>query len=100
MGRKKLKEGKGMNFDKPMVITNATALFEEGAWDEVRRHWFATRIAEDEHLEKELRVEYWPPEKARARMVGDGMMMMEDPELVSFSRYLVICFHGTPAKPK
>jgi hypothetical protein len=28
------------------------------------------------------------------------MLMQEEPELVTFARFLVICFHGTPAKPK
>jgi len=50
-------------------------------------------------LEKELRIDYWPPDKARARLVGN-MLQMEEPEPVTFSRYIVICFHGTPAKPK
>jgi len=97
--RKRLKEGKDINFAEPLLVTNATALFEEGDWDAVRRHWSASRIMSDDYLEKEMRVEYWPPEKARARLVGN-MLQMEEPELVTFSRYVVICFHGTPAKPK
>jgi len=43
--------------------------------------------------------EYWPPDKARARLVGN-MLQMEEPEMVPFSKYLIICFHGSPAKPK
>ena len=35
-----------------MLITNATGLFAPGAWDEVRRHWTASRLMEDAHLEK------------------------------------------------
>eukprot|EP00929_Paragymnodinium_shiwhaense_P118909 TRINITY_DN907_c4_g1_i1.p1 TRINITY_DN907_c4_g1~~TRINITY_DN907_c4_g1_i1.p1 ORF type:complete len:556 (-),score=177.70 TRINITY_DN907_c4_g1_i1:156-1823(-) len=98
--KKRLTKGGSLNFETPMIITNSTALFEDGAWDEVRRHWFATRISEDEYLEKELRLEYWPPDKARARLVGNGMLQFEEPELIAFSRFLSICFHGTPAKPK
>ena len=64
---KRLEEGKDLNFKEPMLITNATTLFSPGAWDEVRRHWTATRLMEDTHLEKEFRVEYWPQDKARAR---------------------------------
>lgn len=97
--RKKLRGGQDVDFKEPMIITNATALFEDGAWDNVRRHWSAGRIMEDVHLEEKLRIEYWPPDKARARLVGN-MVVQEEPELVPFSRYLVICFHGTPAKPK
>lgn len=97
--RNRLKQGKDLNFDAPLLVTNATALFDKSDWDSIRRHWSAGRIAADEHLEKELRMEYWPPEKARARLVGN-MLEMEEPELVPFSRYLIICFHGTPAKPK
>lgn len=97
--KKKLQDGGNLNFDAPMLVTNATALFEDGAWDTIRRQWYAGRIAADEQLEKDFRVEYWPPDKARARLVGN-MLHMEEPELVTFSRYLVICFHGTPAKPK
>lgn len=97
--KKKLQSGANLDFDAPMLVTNATSLFEDGTWDAVRRHWHAGRISGDEQLEKDFRVEYWPPDKARARMVGN-MMYMEEPELVSFSRYLIICFHGTPAKPK
>lgn len=97
--RKRLKEGKDINFAEPLLVTNATALFGKDDWDNVRRHWSASRIMSDEYLEKELRLEYWPPEKARARLVG-SMLEMEEPDMVAFSRYLVICFHGTPAKPK
>jgi len=66
--------------------------------DKIRRHWSASRIMSDEKLEQKMRIEYWPPDKARARLVGN-MLQMEDPDLVKFSRYLVICHHGTPAKP-
>lgn len=97
--RKKLQDGKDVNFDKPLLITNATDLFESGAWDHLRRHWHAGRIMSDETLEKDLKIEYWQPEKARARLVGN-MLQMEEPDIVSFSRYLTICFHGSPAKPK
>jgi hypothetical protein len=97
--QKRLKEGKSMHFDEPMLVTNATALFEGEAWNNLRRHWSAGRISADEQLEKNLRLEYWPPDKARARMVGN-MFQMEEPEMVAFSRYLVICHYGTPAKPK
>ena len=44
-------------------------------------------------------MEYWPQDKARARLVGN-QLHMEEPEMISFSRYVVNCFHGTPAKPK
>jgi len=97
--RQRLQEGKHINFVEPMLVENASALFEGGRWDDVRRHWSAGRIMADEGLERDLRLEYWPPEKARARLVGN-MLQMEEPELVAFSRYIVICFHGTPAKPK
>jgi len=97
--RKKLQDGKAINFDTPMLVTNATALFEDGDWDRVLRRWSAARIMSDEDLEQNFRIEYWPPEKARARLVGN-MLQMEEPDMVSFSRYLVVCFHGTPAKPK
>eukprot|EP00435_Cladocopium_sp_Y103_P027248 s1216_g6.t1 len=96
---KRLEEGKDLNFKEPMLITNATTLFSPGAWDEVRRHWTATRLMEDTHLEKEFRVEYWPQDKARARLVGN-QLHMEEPEMIPFSRYVINCFHGTPAKPK
>ncbi|CAJ1427803.1 unnamed protein product [Effrenium voratum] len=96
---KRLDEGQDINFKEPMLITNATALFEPGAWDEVRRHWTASRLMEDPDLEKDFRIEYWPQEKARARLVGN-QLQMEEPEMIPFSRYLVNCFHGTPAKPK
>mmetsp|Transcript_21842 Transcript_21842/g.49752 ORF Transcript_21842/g.49752 Transcript_21842/m.49752 type:complete len:555 (-) Transcript_21842:130-1794(-) len=97
--RERLQSGKDLNFDQPMLITNATSLFGEGGWEQVRRHWTAGRLSADEYLEQNLRVEYWPPDKARARLIGN-MLQMEEPEMVAFSRYLVICFHGTPAKPK
>mmetsp|Transcript_162500 Transcript_162500/g.520888 ORF Transcript_162500/g.520888 Transcript_162500/m.520888 type:complete len:555 (+) Transcript_162500:48-1712(+) len=97
--RKRLQSGKDINFDAPMLVTNATELFTADDWSRVRSHWAASRIMADEALEKDLRIEYWPPEKARARMVG-SMLQMEEPEQVSFSRYIVVCFHGTPAKPK
>lgn len=97
--QKRLEQGKDMNFAEPMLVTNTTALFEAGAWDNVKRHWFASRIAEDEHLEKNTRIEYWQPEKARARLVGN-QLQMEEPELIPFSRWLVVCFAGSPAKPK
>jgi len=97
--RQRLKDGKDLNFEEPLLVTNATALFGKDDWDNVRRHWSAARIMSDEHLEAKLKLEYWPPEKARARLVGN-MLEMEEPDLVSFSRYLIICFHGTPAKPK
>lgn len=96
---KRLEEGKDLNFKEPMLITNATTLFSPGAWDEVRRHWTTTRLMEDTHLEKEFRVEYWPQDKARARLVGN-QLHMEEPEMIPFSRYVINCFHGTPAKPK
>lgn len=97
--RARLREGKDVNFDEPMLVTNATALFGGEDWRQVKRHWSASRIMADEDLERDLRIEYWPPDKARARLVGN-MLQMEEPELVSFSRYIVVCFHGTPAKPK
>merc|ERR1711988_930522 len=97
--RKKLKEGKDLNFEAPLLVTNATALFEDGEWDNIKRHWSAGRISSDEYLEQNMQVEYWPPDKARARLVGN-MLQMEEPDMVTFSRYLIICFHGTPAKPK
>lgn len=99
--QKKLQESQGaaLSVDHPLLVTNASALFESGVWDNVKRHWAASRIMSDEQLEKDLKIEYWPPDKARARLVGN-MLQMEEPEPVSFSRYMVICFHGTPAKPK
>jgi hypothetical protein len=97
--RQRLRDGKSINFAEPMLVTNGTALFEEGSWDAVRRHWSAGRIMSDEDLERDFRIEYWPPDKARARLVGN-QLHMEEPDLVTFSRYLVVCFHGTPAKPK
>jgi len=98
--RDRLKAGKDINFDTPMLVTNATALFSDNStWNAIRQHWTSTRLAGDEELEKSLRLEYWPPDKARARLVGNTVQM-EEPEVVPFSRYLVICFHGTPAKPK
>lgn len=99
--QKKLQEGQGaaLNIDKPVLVSNASALFELGVWDHVKRHWTASRIMNDEYLEKELKIEYWPPDKARARLVGN-MLHMQEPEHVPFSRYMVVCFHGTPAKPK
>eukprot|EP00429_Kryptoperidinium_foliaceum_P052093 CAMPEP_0176091406 /NCGR_PEP_ID=MMETSP0120_2-20121206/45783_1 /TAXON_ID=160619 /ORGANISM="Kryptoperidinium foliaceum, Strain CCMP 1326" /LENGTH=557 /DNA_ID=CAMNT_0017425299 /DNA_START=23 /DNA_END=1696 /DNA_ORIENTATION=+ len=97
--RARLQQGKDIHFDEPLLVTNATALFNSEDWDNVRRHWSASRIMGDAELEKELKIEYWPPDKARARLVGN-MLQMEEPELVSFSRYVVVCFHGTPAKPK
>lgn len=97
--RAKLREGKDINFDVPLLVKNATALFSEDDWRSVKRHWSASRIMEDENLERDLRIEYFPPDKARARLVGN-QLHMEEPELVPFSRYIVVCFHGTPAKPK
>lgn len=98
--KKKLEQGEALNLKEPMIITNATGLFSEGGgWDEVRRHWSASRIAEEENLIPNFQVEYWPPEKARARIQGN-YLVQEDPDLVAFSRFLIICFHGTPAKPK
>merc|ERR1719329_1377057 len=97
--QKMLKEGKNINFAEPMLVTNATALFESETWNNLRRHWSAARLAEDEQLEKDLRLEYWPPEKARARLIGN-QLQMEEPEMVAFSKYLTICFLGSPAKPK
>lgn len=97
--RARLKEGKALSLTEPVLVTNATALFEAGDWDNVKRHWTASRIMGDEALERDLRLEYWPPDKARARLVGN-MLHYEEPDMVSFSRYIVICFHGTPAKPK
>eukprot|EP00931_Biecheleriopsis_adriatica_P088144 TRINITY_DN62521_c0_g1_i1.p1 TRINITY_DN62521_c0_g1~~TRINITY_DN62521_c0_g1_i1.p1 ORF type:complete len:556 (+),score=155.53 TRINITY_DN62521_c0_g1_i1:76-1743(+) len=96
---KRLEEGKDINFKEPMLITNATGLFGEGAWENVRRYWTASRIMEDADLEKELRLEYWPQDKARMKQVGN-YFQMEDPEMIPFSRYVINCFHGTPAKPK
>lgn len=83
----------------PLLVTNTTSLFEPGKWDHLRQHWSALRMMEDEYLEKEFRVEYWPPDKARARLIGNTLLM-EEPEMVTFSRYIIICFHGTPAKPR
>lgn len=97
--QEKLQGGKTLKFDMPFLVTNATSLLKEGQWDHLRRQWSAARIMSDEFLEKDFRVEYWPPDKAKARLVGN-MMYMEEPELVPFSRYIIICFHGTPAKPK
>jgi len=97
--QKRLKEGKDINFAEPMLVTNATALFKGDGWNDLRRHWSAGRISSDEQLEKDLRLEYFPQDKARARLVGN-MLQMEEPEMVAFSRYLVICFYGSPAKPK
>lgn len=97
--KKRLQDGKQLNFEEPILVTNATALFDAESWNNVRRHWSAGRLSSDEYLEKNLQLEYWPADKARARLVGN-MLQMEDPELVSFSRYLVICFYGSPAKPK
>lgn len=96
--RKRLQSGKDFNFDAPMLVTNATELFTADDWTRVKRHWTASRIMEDEELEKTLRIEYWPPEKARARLVGN-QLHMEEPTPISFSRYVINCFHGTPAKP-
>jgi len=97
--RSQLQSGKNINFAAPLLVTNATALFAEGDWNAVKRKWSASRMISDDWLEKEFKVEYWPPDKARARLVGN-MLQMEEPETVPFSRYLIICFHGTPAKPK
>jgi len=97
--KKRLKEGKSINFAEPMLVTNATALFQGDDWNNLRRHWSAARISADEHLEKEFRVEYWPPDKAKMRLIGN-MLQMEEPQTVSFSKYLVICFYGSAAKPK
>lgn len=97
--QKRLKEGKDINFAEPMLVTNATALFSGDSWNDLRRHWSAARISGDEQLEKDLRLEYWPADKAKMRLIGN-MLQMEDPEMVAFSRYLVICFAGSPAKPK
>ena len=33
------------------------------------------------------------------RLVGN-QLHMEEPEMIPFSRYVINCFHGTPAKPK
>ncbi|CAK0907633.1 unnamed protein product [Prorocentrum cordatum] len=95
----RLEQGKDLSFKEPLLVTNATGLFQSGKWDAIRRHWHAGRIMEDDHLESNFKIEYWAPDKARARLVGN-MLQMEEPEVVSFSRYIVICFHGTPAKPK
>lgn len=96
---KRLSEGKDINFKEPMLITNATGLFASGQWEEARKHWSAGRIMDDQQLEKDFRVEYWPADKAKARMVGN-MFQMEEPDMISFSRYIINCFHGSPAKPK
>jgi len=96
--RKRLREGKDLDFKEPLLVTNATGLFEDGSWDRLRRHWSVARIMADEYLEKNFMVEYWPPDKARARMVG-SMLQMEEPDPISFSRYIINCFHGSPAKP-
>lgn len=71
---KRLEEGKDLDFKEPMLITNATALFGPGGWDEVRRHWTATRLMEDAYLEKEFRLEYWPQDKARARRDSESIL--------------------------
>jgi hypothetical protein len=97
--KKRLQEGKDLSFSEPMLVTNATALFDDGSWNEVRRHWSAARIADEPLLEKNMRLEYWPPDKARARLIGN-QLQMEEPEMVAFSKYLIICFAGSPAKPK
>eukprot|EP00927_Polykrikos_kofoidii_P050382 TRINITY_DN4429_c0_g1_i1.p1 TRINITY_DN4429_c0_g1~~TRINITY_DN4429_c0_g1_i1.p1 ORF type:complete len:565 (+),score=104.43 TRINITY_DN4429_c0_g1_i1:110-1804(+) len=97
--RKKFAEGKGIDLKEPLLVTNTTALFKDGSWDNVRRHWHSTRIASDDYLQEHLRIEYWPPEKARARLVGN-MLVEEDPQLLEFQKFLTVCFHGTPAKPK
>jgi len=82
--KKRLTEGKDINFAEPMLVTNATALFEGDSWNELRRHWSAARISSDEPIEKKLRLEYWPPDKARARLIGN-QLQMEEPEMVAFS---------------
>jgi len=97
--KQRLVDGKDINFDVPMLVTNATGLFQGDSWDNVRRHWYAGRIADDEVLEKNFRVEYWPADKAKARLIGN-MLHMEEAEMVSFSKFLVICHYGSPAKPK
>merc|ERR1719188_858830 len=73
--RAKLQEGKDMNFAEPLLVTNATALFTGEDWKQLKRHWSASRIMADEQLEKSLRIEYWPPDKAKARLVGNMLQM-------------------------
>jgi hypothetical protein len=97
--KKQLKAGKSINFAEPILVTNATPLFEGDTWNNLRRHWSAARISGDEKLEKDFTVEYWPPDKAKARLIGN-QLHMEDPQRLTFSKYLVVCFYGSPAKPK
>lgn len=94
-----LAEGKGLSFDEPLLVKNATALFREGDWDFARRHWTADRIMKDPYLEKEFRVDYMPPDRAKMRLQGNYLIQQE-PDRIAFSRYMATCFHGTPAKPK
>eukprot|EP00933_Yihiella_yeosuensis_P024786 TRINITY_DN19222_c0_g1_i1.p1 TRINITY_DN19222_c0_g1~~TRINITY_DN19222_c0_g1_i1.p1 ORF type:complete len:492 (+),score=110.92 TRINITY_DN19222_c0_g1_i1:1-1476(+) len=95
----KLKSAKEMDIKEPLLVTNATSLFATGDWEEVRKHWTASRISESEYVEREFRLEYWAPDQARARLVGNAIHYQE-PAMIPFSRWLVNCFHGTPAKPK
>lgn len=98
--RTKLQAGQQLNFDAPMLVSDTTALLSKEDWENQRRHWAASRIMSNDHLENNLRLEYWPPDKARMRLVGANELVMEEPEAISFSRWLTICFLGSPAKPK
>lgn len=101
--RKQLQSGKTSfkDFKEPQIVMNATSLFKEGDWDIVRRMLNSNQIVADEDTDsvlKDLKLEYFPPDKARARLVGN-MLQMEEPQMIPFSRYMTICFLGTPAKP-
>ncbi|CAE8641913.1 unnamed protein product [Polarella glacialis] len=92
---------KDFTFAEPILVKNATSLFASGEWDKVKRHWTASRLMGDEYLERELKLEYWPQDKAKNRMaMVNNMIQMEEPEMIPFSRYVINCFHGSPAKPK
>uniref|UniRef100_A0A7S0FLV2 JmjC domain-containing protein n=1 Tax=Pyrodinium bahamense TaxID=73915 RepID=A0A7S0FLV2_9DINO len=91
------KYSKKLEFSKPFLVKKAAALFKD--FDVAREQFTADNLANNEHLEANTVLEYFPPDQPRQKIVGN-MLHFTEPNLIPFSRYLTQCYHGTPAAPK
>jgi len=85
--RSKLADG-SFKIDQPMIVRNVTSLVD---WEKLQRSFALSRLMKDEKSLPLL--EYWKPDQARARLVGNQIQMSE-PSQVSFSRYGSLCHVG------
>lgn len=91
------KYGKKLEFSKPFLVKDGAKLFKD--FDAAREKFTAEQFQTNEYLERNTLLDYWPPDVPRQQIVGNTIQFA-DPVRLPFSRYLTMCYLGTPAAPK